>query len=358
MIDIKSWWWVKLDIWYIYTMLDLVNKGMSINTALEKIKEAFGKNPTFWEMIELLMYDYYKRNNNPELVMIANVLWYIWRNKEISHINWCDIIKKTYVPNPWTESDFAKALTIVNEKIKKKKQDPIIHQPQITHQTEKSNTKEVNIKWNDNQEWIKETNENSLDAKYILSERGLSFIEIDDVVLPPDDLEKESLQGSGKWGWSLRLWWADCDRLWKFLDLSKEKDFDITDIIIWTIKKFSMRNKTYVSMYVPVCNKTVLLCNQYGNASFVLNWKVTTWELTTFMKKSLKWKSEKIICKVDEIESRDEDIFNALIAHENIFHENISHSLASHMDTNLVDSNEYINNELTKEEILQMLQQS
>jgi hypothetical protein len=120
-------------------------------------------------------------------------------------------------------------------------------------------------------------------------------IEYDGVVLQPDTESGDVQSGSGEWKET-----EFEDRLTPFVALLADNNIFLDDIIIHQSKvhKGQMRRVGYMHIEIPRLNKTVLLCNQVGEGTYVIDGYIRVEQTAKLTKTQLK---ETFIDKVEMV---------------------------------------------------------
>ena len=151
----------------------------------------------------------------------------------------------------------------------------------------------------------------SLSPEEKLKELGIKYIKTDKMILPPDPEYRRIQTGSGKW-WKEP--WPDYDRIGRLVWLLKDIDVYTTDytVIVWTNTENAMRRESYVMFQIPKINKTILVNNCYGEATFIYDGILEYDDVVAYSKKDLSSQLTKIIFSHSKKEAWDVQILGEL----------------------------------------------
>ncbi len=151
----------------------------------------------------------------------------------------------------------------------------------------------------------------SLSPEEKLKELGIKYIKTDKMILPPDPEYRRIQTGSGKW-WKEP--WPDYDRIGRLVWLLKGIGVYTTDytVIVWTNTENAMRRESYVMFQIPKLNKTILVNNCYGEATFIYDGILEYDDVVAYSKKDLSSQLTKIIFSHSKKESWDVQILGEL----------------------------------------------
>ena len=151
----------------------------------------------------------------------------------------------------------------------------------------------------------------SLSPEEKLKELGIKYIKTDKMILPPDPEYRRIQTGSGKW-WKEP--WPDYDRIGRLVWLLKGIGVYTTDytVIVWTNTENAMRRESYVMFQVPKLNKTILVNNCYGEATFIYDGILEYDDVVAYSKKDLSSQLTKIIFSHSKKETWDVQILGEL----------------------------------------------
>ena len=151
----------------------------------------------------------------------------------------------------------------------------------------------------------------SLSPEEKLKELGIKYIKTDKMILPPDPEYRRIQTGSGKW-WKEP--WPDYDRIGRLVWLLKNICVYTTDytVIVWTNTENAMRRESYVMFQIPKLNKTILVNNCYGEATFIYDGILEYDDVVAYSKKDLSSQLTKIIFSHSKKEAWDVQILGEL----------------------------------------------
>ena len=151
----------------------------------------------------------------------------------------------------------------------------------------------------------------SLSPEEKLKELGIKYIKTEKMILPPDPEYRRIQTGSGKW-WKEP--WPDYDRIGRLVWLLKDIDVYTTDytVIVWTNTENAMRRESYVMFQIPKLNKTILVNNCYGEATFIYDGILEYDDVVAYSKKDLSSQLTKIIFSHSKKEAWDVQILGEL----------------------------------------------
>ena len=151
----------------------------------------------------------------------------------------------------------------------------------------------------------------SLSPEEKLKELGIKYIKTDKMILPPDPEYRRIQAGSGKW-WKEP--WPDYDRIGRLVWLLKGIGVYTTDytVIVWTNTENAMRRESYVMFQIPKLNKTILVNNCYGEATFIYDGILEYDDVVAYSKKDLSSQLTKIIFSHSKKETWDVQILGEL----------------------------------------------
>ena len=151
----------------------------------------------------------------------------------------------------------------------------------------------------------------SLSPEEKLKELGIKYIKTDKMILPPDPEYRRIQTGSGKW-WKEP--WPDYDRIGRLVWLLKGIGVYTTDytVIVWTNTENAMRRESYVMFQIPKLNKTILVNNCYGEATFIYDGILEYDDVVAYSKKDLSSQLTKIIFSHSKKEAWDVHILGEL----------------------------------------------
>ena len=151
----------------------------------------------------------------------------------------------------------------------------------------------------------------SLSPEEKLKELGIKYIKTDKMILPPDPEYRRIQTGSGKWR---KEPWPDYDRIGRLVWLLKDIDVYTTDytVIVWTNTENAMRRESYVMFQIPKINKTILVNNCYGEATFIYDGILEYDDVVAYSKKDLSSQLTKIIFSHSKKEAWDVQILGEL----------------------------------------------
>ena len=151
----------------------------------------------------------------------------------------------------------------------------------------------------------------SLSPEEKLKELGIKYIKTDKMILPPDPEYRRIQTGSGKW-WKEP--WPDYDRIGRLVWLLKGIGVYTTDytVIVWTNTENAMRRESYVMFQIPKLNKTILVNNCYGEATFIYDGILEYDDVVAYSKKDLSSQLTKIIFSHSKKETWDVQILGEL----------------------------------------------
>ena len=151
----------------------------------------------------------------------------------------------------------------------------------------------------------------SLSPEEKLKELGIKYIKTDKMILPPDPEYRRIQTGSGKWR---KEPWPDYDRIGRLVWLLKGIGVYTTDytVIVWTNTENAMRRESYVMFQIPKLNKTILVNNCYGEATFIYDGILEYDDVVAYSKKDLSSQLTKIIFSHSKKESWDVQILGEL----------------------------------------------
>ena len=151
----------------------------------------------------------------------------------------------------------------------------------------------------------------SLSPEEKLKELGIKYIKTDKMILPPDPEYRRIQTGSGKW-WKEP--WPDYDRIGRLVWLLKGIGVYTTDytVIVWTNTENAMRRESYVMFQIPKINKTILVNNCYGEATFIYDGILEYDDVVAYSKKDLSSQLTKIIFSHSKKEAWDVQILGEL----------------------------------------------
>ena len=151
----------------------------------------------------------------------------------------------------------------------------------------------------------------SLSPEEKLKELGIKYIKTDKMILPPDPEYRHIQTGSGKW-WKEP--WPDYDRIGRLVWLLKGIGVYTTDytVIVWTNTENAMRRESYVMFQIPKLNKTILVNNCYGEATFIYDGILEYDDVVAYSKKDLSSQLTKIIFSHSKKEAWDVQILGEL----------------------------------------------
>ena len=135
-------------------------------------------------------------------------------------------------------------------------------------------------------EWIKKLEElfdTQKSFEDALKSWKLQSIQLNDVILPPNDLPTRTIE------------WVEIknlsqNKLWIFVSTLRELWIYDDDLIIYSgkVKNNMMRKNSYYAIFIPRINKTVFLNTWYSEATFVCYWEVSIDKMTTLWKEKLQ----------------------------------------------------------------------
>ena len=151
----------------------------------------------------------------------------------------------------------------------------------------------------------------SLSPEEKLKELGIKYIKTEKMILPPDPEYRRIQTGSGKW-WKEQ--WPDYDRIGRLVWLLKAIGVYTTDytVIVWTNTENAMRRESYVMFQIPKLNKTILVNNCYGEATFIYDGILEYNDVVAYSKKDLSSQLTKIIFSHSKKEAWDVQILGEL----------------------------------------------
>ena len=151
----------------------------------------------------------------------------------------------------------------------------------------------------------------SLSPEEKLKELGIKYIKTEKMILPPDPEYRRIQTGSGKWR---KEPWPDYDRIGRLVWLLKDIDVYTTDytVIVWTNTENAMRRESYVMFQIPKINKTILVNNCYGEATFIYDGILEYDDVVAYSKKDLSSQLTKIIFSHSKKEAWDVQILGEL----------------------------------------------
>ena len=151
----------------------------------------------------------------------------------------------------------------------------------------------------------------SLSPEEKLKELGIKYIKTEKMILPPDPEYRRIQTGSGKW-WKEP--WPDYDRIGRLVWLLKGIGVYTTDytVIVWTNTENAMRRESYVMFQIPKLNKTILVNNCYGEATFIYDGILEYDDVVAYSKKDLSSQLTKIIFSHSKKEAWDVQILGEL----------------------------------------------
>ena len=151
----------------------------------------------------------------------------------------------------------------------------------------------------------------SLSPEEKLKELGIKYIKTEKMILPPDPEYRRIQTGSGKW-WKEP--WPDYDRIGRLVWLLKNICVYMTDytVIVWTNTENAMRRESYVMFQIPKLNKTILVNNCYGEATFIYDGILEYDDVVAYSKKDLSSQLTKIIFSHSKKETWDVQILGEL----------------------------------------------
>ena len=151
----------------------------------------------------------------------------------------------------------------------------------------------------------------SLSPEEKLKELGIKYIKTEKMILPPDPEYRRIQTGSGKW-WKEQ--WPDYDRIGRLVWLLKDIGVYTTDytVIVWTNTENAMRRESYVMFQIPKLNKTILVNNCYGEATFIYDGILEYDDVVAYSKKDLSSQLTKIIFSHSKKEAWDVQILGEL----------------------------------------------
>ena len=151
----------------------------------------------------------------------------------------------------------------------------------------------------------------SLSPEEKLKELGIKYIKTEKMILPPDPEYRRIQTGSGKW-WKEP--WPDYDRIGRLVWLLKDIGVYTTDytVIVWTNTENAMRRESYVMFQIPKLNKTILVNNCYGEATFIYDGILEYNDVVAYSKKDLSSQLTKIIFSHSKKEAWDVQILGEL----------------------------------------------
>ena len=151
----------------------------------------------------------------------------------------------------------------------------------------------------------------SLSPEEKLKELGIKYIKTDKMILPPDPEYRRIQTGSGKWR---KEPWPDYDRIGRLVWLLKDIGVYTTDytVIVWTNTENAMRRESYVMFQIPKINKTILVNNCYGEATFIYDGILEYDDVVAYSKKDLSSQLTKIIFSHSKKEAWDVQILGEL----------------------------------------------
>ena len=151
----------------------------------------------------------------------------------------------------------------------------------------------------------------SLSPEEKLKELGIKYIKTDKMILPPDPEYRRIQTGSGKWR---KEPWPDYDRIGRLVWLLKGIGVYTTDytVIVWTNTENAMRRESYVMFQIPKLNKTILVNNCYGEATFIYDGILEYDDVVAYSKKDLSSQLTKIIFSHSKKEAWDVQILGEL----------------------------------------------
>lgn len=109
-------------------------------------------------------------------------------------------------------------------------------------------------------------NNASLTTDQKLEKLDLQAIEVDDVVLPPDP---ELIPRTGSDLWRKDNEWKDYDRVSTIIWLLADLHIDVSECLILKGKETKNRPLSYYAIIVPKLHKTIFVCNEYGQATYI-----------------------------------------------------------------------------------------
>ena len=151
----------------------------------------------------------------------------------------------------------------------------------------------------------------SLSPEEKLKELGIKYIKTEKMILPPDPEYRRIQTGSGKWR---KEPWPDYDRIGRLVWLLKDIGVYTTDytVIVWTNTENAMRRESYVMFQIPKLNKTILVNNCYGEATFIYDGILEYNDVVAYSKKDLSSQLTKIIFSHSKKEAWDVQILGEL----------------------------------------------
>ena len=151
----------------------------------------------------------------------------------------------------------------------------------------------------------------SLSPEEKLKELGIKYIKTEKMILPPDPEYRRIQTGSGKWR---KEPWPDYDRIGRLVRLLKGIGVYTTDytVIVWTNTENAMRRESYVMFQIPKLNKTILVNNCYGEATFIYDGILEYDDVVAYSKKDLSSQLTKIIFSHSKKEAWDVQILGEL----------------------------------------------
>ena len=151
----------------------------------------------------------------------------------------------------------------------------------------------------------------SLSPEEKLKELGIKYIKTEKMILPPDPEYRRIQTGSGKWR---KEPWPDYDRIGRLVWLLKGIGVYTTDytVIVWTNTENAMRRESYVMFQIPKLNKTILVNNCYGEATFIYDGILEYDDVVAYSKKDLSSQLTKIIFSHSKKETWDVQILGEL----------------------------------------------
>ncbi len=125
--------------------------------------------------------------------------------------------------------------------------------------------------------------DNQENMEDILKKMKICYKKVEDTILPPD--EKPIQTGSWNWWIEKREWY---NKFWLLLNLLREKWIYTDDlyVAIGVNQKNQMREQSYLYIYIPRINKTILINNSYGEKTFIYNWYI---QLNYFLGNTKIW---------------------------------------------------------------------
>ncbi len=143
-------------------------------------------------------------------------------------------------------------------------------------------------------------NNTSLTVDQKLEKIDLETIEVDDIVLPPDP---ELMPRTGSDVWRKDNEWKDYDRVSTIIWLLADLHIDVSECLILKGKETKNRPLSYHAIIVPKLHKTIFVCNEYGQATYIYDGILEVSDCVSSTKWILRAVGTKPIkCSVDDID--------------------------------------------------------